>query len=423
MDSTQKSVRFAGDVSIDKVKITTRNGLSQDVTAQTITIQVFEDLFSPFITGSLILRESLDLLNIFPFAGEEQLELEISTPSLEKGNIKGRFYIYKMTDRELLGDNSVVYQLHFISEEAVIDVNKKVSRVFGDKPEVIVEYLVRDDINGLQSKKQLNAEKSNKHIKFISNFWSPTKSIQFASNYAVNDKESPSYVFFENRNGFNFVSLETLYSGSVYQEFVYDKYTRDTRNDGTNVRNVSEAYKRIDNVSIPLVVDYIDRIRSGFLASKMISYDMTKKQYNVKPYALFDNFDGVNHLNKYNVVSDKAVFRTNSLLINYPRANSTFSGFGDATNYRNEQKRLSMIKAAEANKIQIIVPGRCDYTVGQKVKVNLYKIEPLSPEDTDNLDKVLSGNYLVAAVNHHINRERHECSMELIKDSLMMKVD
>jgi hypothetical protein len=423
MESSQKSVRFAGDVSIDKVKITTRSGLGQDVTAQVIAIQLFEDLFSPFISGSLILRESLDLLNIFPFAGEEQLELEVSTPSLEKGNIKGTFYIYKMTDRELLGEKSVVYQLHFISPEAIIDINKKVSRVFGDKPETIVDYLVRDDINGLQSKKSLKFEESNRHIKFISNFWSPIKSIHYATSGAVNQNNSPSYVFFENRDGFNFVSLESLYSSNVYQEFTYDKYTRDNRKDGSDIKNVGEDYKRIDSVSVPVVVDYLDRIRNGMFSSKMLSYDMTKKQYNVKPYTLFDNFAGAKHLNEFNVSSDKAIFRTNSMVIDYPRANSTFSGYGDATNYRNEQKRISLMKSAEANKLQIVVPGRCDYTVGQKVNVRLYKVEPLSKTDTDNLDKMLSGNYLVAAVNHYINRERHECNMELIKDSLIMKVD
>ena len=158
-------------------------------------------------------------------------------------------------------------------------------------------------------------------------------------------------------------------------------------------------------------------------SSKLISWDMTKKQYNVKPFTMFDTFNGSKHLNEYNIASDKAVFRTNSLLIDYPRANSTFSGFGDATNYRNEQKRISLIKAAEANKIQIIVPGRCDYTVGQKVNVKLYKVQPLSDKDTDYIDKMLSGNYLIAAVNHYIDRERHECNMELIKDSLMMKVE
>jgi len=422
MESSQRAARFAGDVSIDKVKIITRSGLAQDIAAQVITIQIFEDLFSPFISGSLIVRESLDLINLFPFAGEERLELEISTPSLQKGNIKSNFYIYKLTDRELLGDKSVVYQLHFISEEAVIDMNKKVSRVFGDKPDVIVDYLCKDSINGMQTKKNLNIESSSKVIKFISNFWSPTKAIQYATNGAVNNNDSPSYLFFENRDGFNFLSLETLYSNAVYQQFVYDKYTRDKLPKGGDAKNVGQDYKRIDTISIPFGFDYIDRLRSGLFASKMISYDLTKKQYNMKMYNMFDHFDGAKHLNQHNIASNKSIFRTNSTLINYPRANSTFSGFGDATNYRNEQKRLSLIKAAEANKIQIIVPGRCDYTVGQKINVRLYKVEPLSDRDEDNLDKMFSGNYIIAAVNHHINRERHECNMELIKDSLMMKV-
>jgi hypothetical protein len=422
MESSQKAVRFAGDVSIDNAQIITRNGFAQNIAAQVISIQIFEDLFSPFISGSLVVKESLDYINLFPFAGEETLDLQISTPSLEKGNIKGKFYIYKMTDRELLGDKSVVYQLHFISPEAIIDMNKKVSRVFGDKPEVVIDYLTKDEINGLQTKKKVNVEESSKTIKFISNFWSPTKAIQYVVNGATNKKDSPSYLFFENRDGFNFVTLDSLYSNPVYQEFVYDRYTRDNKPSGGDAKNVGQDYKRIDMVSVPLGFDYIDRIKNGLFASKIISYDLTKKQYNVKPFNMFEYFDGSAHLNKYNVASEKSIFRTNSTFINYPRANSTFSGFGDATNYRNEQKRISMIKAAEANKIQIVVPGRCDYTVGQKVNVRLYKVEPLSDKDEDNLDKMFSGNYLIAAVNHYISRERHECNMELIKDSLMMKV-
>ena len=92
-------LRFAGDVSIDKVKIITAKGFYQDVGAQVINVQFYEDLFAPFITGSLILKDSLDLVNLFPFIGEEYLELEISTPTLEKNNIKGKYYIYKMSNR------------------------------------------------------------------------------------------------------------------------------------------------------------------------------------------------------------------------------------------------------------------------------------------------------------------------------------
>ena len=91
-------LRNAGDVNIEKVKVISSNGFFQDITNQVIAVQVFEDLFSPFITGSLIVKDSLDLINLFPFVGEEFVELKISTPTL-KSPIEGKFYIFKMTDR------------------------------------------------------------------------------------------------------------------------------------------------------------------------------------------------------------------------------------------------------------------------------------------------------------------------------------
>jgi hypothetical protein len=425
MQSGLTNIRFAGDVSIDLASITTRSGLSQNIAAQVISISLYEDLFSPFITGSLIVKESLDLVNLFPFAGEETLQLEVSTPSLKTGNISGKFYIYKLSDRELVGERNVVYQLHFISLEAIVDLNKKISKVFTGAPSDIVKYLVTDNFDGLESKKQVQIEPTAKDIKFISNYWSPAKAIQYATNMAVNSNGSPSYVFFENRDGFYFVSLDSLYKNQVFAEFTYDKYTRDAMTMGGDARDVTEDFKRIDHISIPTGFDYMDRIRSGLFSSKIVSFDLTKKQYNVKNFTMFDNFNKQNHLNKYNIANTNSIFKTNSLLINYPRDNANFSGFGDATNYKNEQQRLSLMKAAEANKIEIVVPGRCDYTVGQKMKVTLYKVEPTTDRESnaDTIDNMFSGNYITSAINHYITRERHECNMELIKDTLMMSID
>jgi len=88
--ANETTLKFAGEVSVDKVKIITSKGVYQDISAQVINIQYYEDLFSPFITGSLIVKDMLDLVNLFPFVGEEFVELEVSTPSLEKSKIKGR---------------------------------------------------------------------------------------------------------------------------------------------------------------------------------------------------------------------------------------------------------------------------------------------------------------------------------------------
>ena len=89
------------------------------------------------------------------------------------------------------------------------------------------------------------------------------------------------------------------------------------------------------------------------------------------------------------------------------------------------QVRNSMIMQVEGFKVVITVPGRTDYTVGQKVKLAVMQPEPTTDADTvqDQLDKTFSGNYLIGAINHAISRERHECVIELIKDSMMKNID
>lgn len=416
-------LRFAGDVTIDKVKIITAKGFYQDVGAQVINVQFYEDLFAPFITGSLILKDSLDLVNLFPFIGEEYLELEISTPTLDKNNIKGKYYIYKMTNREMSGDKSVVYQLHFISVEAVVDLNKKTSRVFGDKISKLIEPFIKDKTFGLESDKKVFIEETLNNTKYISNYWTPIENIMYLADTAINTNRSPSYVFFENRDGFYFISLERLYTNAVFQDFVYDKYTRDDRAGGGSVRNPEKDFKRILEISIPTAFDYMDRIRSGMLSSRQVSYDVTKKTYSAKNYNMFQRFEQQKHLNKYPINSDRSIFRAASRIINYPKNFGNFNGFGDVTNAKSNQERISLLKLAEANKINITVPGRCDYTVGQKIKLDLKRIEPLSKKDGDTTDKMFSGNYIIAAINHYVDREKHECYMEIIKESSMMDMN
>ena len=416
-------LRFAGDVSIDKVKIITAKGFYQDVGAQVINVQFYEDLFAPFITGSLILKDSLDLVNLFPFIGEEYLELEISTPTLDKNNIKGKYYIYKMTNREMTGDKSVVYQLHFISVEAIVDLNKKTSRVFADKISKLIEPFIKDKTFGLESDKKVYVEDTLNNVKYISNYWTPVQNIMYLADASINTNRTPSYVFFENRDGFYFISLEQLYTNAVFQDFVYDKYTRDDRPGGGSVRNPEKDYKRILEISIPTAFDYMDRIRSGMLSSRQVSYDVTKKTYTAKNYNMFQRFEQQKHLNKYPINSDRSVFRAASRIITYPKNFGNFNGFGDVTNAKSNQERISLLKLAEANKINITVPGRCDYTVGQKIKLDLKRIEPLSKKDGDTTDKMFSGNYIIAAINHYVDREKHECYMEIIKESSMMDMN
>lgn len=414
----------AGDVSIEEIKIITTQGFYQDITNQVMAIQIYEDLFSPFMTGTLEVRDSLDLLNVFPLNGEEFLHMKINTPTLQKGNIDHKFYIFKMADKMPIGDRSDIYTLHFISEEALLDVNKKISKTFEGRCSEIAKRILTDKQFGLQSNKEFVIEDTSNSTKYISNFWSPIKNLVEICATSVNQNGNASYVFYENRFGFNFVSLEYLYQQDHYQLFQYDAYVRDVdTNSNVSTRNVTEDYKRIRTVNVPTVYDYVDRNRKGMFASKMITYDPVTKRYNNKNFDMIDVYSRQNHLNKFAYASNKSIYKYSSYLLNMTKYTGNFTGYGDVTNTGCIQNRTSLLSQAEAGKLEITVPGRLDYTVGLKVELKFFKTEPIEQEDSEIVDSVMSGNYIISAINHYINRKRHECTIEVIKDSLLIDLD
>ena len=111
------------------------------------------------------------------------------------------------------------------------------------------------------------------------------------------------------------------------------------------------------------------------------------------------------------------------MIINKPTYYGSFTNEKDVTNASFLQKRISGMRQADANKIEITVPGRTDYTVGQKVIINVDRIEPMKKGETNTRDEVISGAYIIGAINHYIDREKHECVMELFKESMLKNMN
>jgi len=426
MPAYNEAIRFAGDVAFDEIRIISSNGFGQDVTNQVVAIELYEDLWSPFMSGVLALKDSLDLTNLFPFVGEEYVNIKIHTPSfVDKTKIiSDQYYIYKMTNRTMSGDRNAIYELHFISREAIVDLNKATSKAYSGKCSDIARSIITST-DGLESKKNINIEDTPNGVKFIANYWPPVKSLNYTAETSANRNGAANYLFFENRTGLNFVSLDYLYSTDTIQEFIYDNYMRDFTSDGRTYRNIEKEYQRIIEINMPEVFDYMDRIRSGMYANKMTNYDLVTKKYVVKTFDMLEDFAKNSHLNEFASASNKSIRRFNAMGFTYPKYHANFNNFGDVTNSKTIQKRMSQLRQAEATKIQIVVPGRTDYTVGQKVRVKLNKFNPIegadSPEDT--VDNMFSGNYLISGINHFINREKHQCHMELMKDSFIVDLN
>lgn len=424
--ATSEILRFAGDVNVESAQLITSKGVYQDIAGQIAGIQIFEDIFSPFITGNLIIKDSLDMLNAFPLSGEEYLWLNIKTPTMPKGNIQGKFYIFKMSNREILGDKSITYELHFITQEAVVDINKPISRAFDGKPSEIAKTIFTDKDVGLQiDERRVNIEETINKVKFISNFWTPTRCLKYLCDHSMNKKESPSYVFFENRAGFNFVSLDTLYTNDdIIEHFIYDNYVRDAVGFDGDARNIVEDYRRISRVAVPVVHDYMDRVFDGMYSSRQYSFDILLKNVSISDYNLFGDWSALNHTNLNPLSSENTIHKSRAKIVNHQRHYDNFTGKGDSSNYTFLQRRISQMKSTDASKIEITVPGRTQYTVGQRCIVELNKMEPGDGTKGEyTLDTMLSGAYIIGAINHYIDREKHECVMELFKDSLFRNLN
>lgn len=416
MQDSTSTLRFAGDVQFVKLQLSSLNGQFANILNQVISVEIYEDLFSPFISLSIVLKESVDYLNLFPFVGEEYLELEIVTPQTN-APIKGKFYIYKITDREMVKNREVAYTLKAISEEYLTDANRKLSKTFSGNIGELANKVLTDN---LKTTKKVFIEKTINNTAFTSNYWQPVKCLNYLAATAQNSNKSPSYLFYENRSGFNFRSIDELLKQPTYSSFTNDNYSRSMQGESVNsVRDPQEDYKRIIEISIPVLTDYIEEIQSGRLKSRLVTHDIVTKQYVVKDYSVKKDTENPSTLlNPFPGYSKYATSNSASTTVVMSKYYGNFSKFGDVTNASTIQKRMSFFKNLEKYKVNVQALGRTDYTVGQIVELNIPRVTQITKEDLEK-DPIISGRYLISAISHMITKENHMCNFELIKNSVL----
>lgn len=418
-----EGLRFAGDVSIRKLEVVSSANYKVDVTNQLIGVEIYEDMFAPFITMSITVRESVDFINALPLRGEEILNLEISTPTFSDENtfFKGKFYIYKISDRLMLNDRNIAYTMNCISYEALYDVNVKQSKSYQGNISNIVQNII--GVDGLNTTKKTNIESTKNSIKYTSNFWSPVKNLNYLASSAQSNSGSASYLFFENRLGFNFISLEALYSSNPYQKFIKDNYVRDSFTN-TSLKNIERDYQRIIDFKVRVPFDSLKFTNSGVYSSRLYSYDLVKKKYVSKDYNTLSNFSKEVHLNKTPLYTDAKPVSPSNFIMNGIKHYGSHTGYTDTSSVSIDQQRKSKLGLLRSSIVEINVFGRTDYTVGQKVYLELPKPVVITEKDQANtdpqtgfIDTTYSGFYIVTAINHVISKENHTCIMELSKDS------
>lgn len=428
-NTPQDAIRQAGEYILEQASILffgTDDAV--DVQPNIEQLNLYEDIYSPFISGQMTLRDTFDLPAIFGRGGKDVLVLKIRTPGFvdkPENIIFGSFHIYKMSDRQLAGDRMQLYTYHFMSLEFMTDMNTHISMAFkGTGDNIFKQIAEKFYAKEAQQVRKFITDPSSANIKFVQNFWTPSKCIAYAAQHSRSSNQNYPFVYFENKDGFCFRDLYHLYAQTPIQAFVESDFSADMGtgiNLGKADRSPERDYQIVQEIRTDVVYDYLNDKNSGAIRQKLTTYDILKKEFIITDYKM-RSAETAMKMNKFPLYSGGVIEYTEPARM-FMQKNYDNVDFGNCTNSEYIQTRIQDLGILNASKIEIDVFGRTDYTVGKMVHYDANVKAQITKESTPEeiTDNLYSGRYLITAINHRFDKLKHMATIELSKESSNIK--
>lgn len=437
--STQSSLQAPGEISIEQLFLVTSSG-SLSILDYLVELNIYESIFNNVVSGDILISDSRNLIKELGIIGEEFIVVKVSTPGLDIP-IEKTFKVTSVEDRILVRDqNTQIYKLRFVSQEALIDTLSPIYNAFSGQIDTIVSKLFTDNLetnrnlvyNDVNNKITLSkettklvvfSEAANK-VKFVSPGWTPFQCINWLAKKTIpKSGQACNFLFWETNKSFYFGSLENLFeSAKSIGNYEYKATSVLGPTDDT-----PEKMTLIQSVNILNGLDHLENLDNGYFASKLVSLDVVKKQRVITDYDHVTKFSSYKHLARKN---PKPLFTPTSVVRNlnshirvYPTSSNIHTGVDNNYNERMGEiygNRLSNLLELNSLKMNISIYGRTDVEAGRIIDIKFPDMSPVDETDknTEHIDSRYSGSYLITSIHHKINSLKHIMSMEVIRDSL-----
>jgi hypothetical protein len=427
-----EKLEFIGQVSFRKLVLSSAiSGEEIDITNMVMEMNIYEDIFSNYITGTITISDSLDLIHNLPIVGEEKLELEYKTPTMDEniGLVKSRFFVHKVTDKTLTKENTQVYIIHFMAEEGYTDLHQRIGRAYkGQYSETVKRLFSEADALGASPEaiKKLRVDETENAFKFVVPGWSPMKCINWVASRSISRAyKTANYVFYQDVFKYNFVSIDALIDQTPYIKYISKTVNIRTLESSSSLKGVGglpNKYNIVRDSSNDVVFDVADRMINGMYAGKLVSYDIMSKKVNIQSYDYFNEFDKSKHLNPYPMSSPKFLRNPNSYVTYYPMHYYMHDEFDTDNPGAWVLQRRVLMTAIESYKSELIVAGRTDIHVGQVIEYDFNTVRAHATSE-DAVETLHTGKYLITAINHRFSSGEHEMILSITKDSIIRKLE
>lgn len=440
---------------------------SFDITDLAVRFDYFENINMPTISGRLHLVDSgANLIASLPIQGFERVQIVLE--SYDNKEYVYDLRVYKV-DNRFSGDRFQTYSLGLISLEALLNEGVRVAKTLKGKPDKIVKDILKQN---LKTEKEIIADPSANNIIFNPGKKTPFNiinsmqmkcvprggsSISTADNSGIGGrlKEKTSvtssiapvnssnyskmkgtggYLFFENRKGYMFKSIDSLCSTSNFGgEKPVAKYYQENINVGV------DADRKIIDIDFVEEIDIMSKLRMGAFSSLICFYNYSTGSYEEYVYSLAESYKEMGHMGSQENLPhgqkelSKYPTRIMSVLIDdetwyngedIASIEKQHNKDGAGTNFPDFQKYYISQSIARVNslmnqKVKITVTGNPELMVGDKIEIEIPNQIPTSKRSQDPYDTEHGGVYLISEVNHVFDFKKKQSNtfLTLIRDS------
>jgi len=427
-----------GQVKLVECSLSTLEGKTFSLMNQIDDITFKEDLDSHFITGTVSITEGFNLVEAFPLTGDELFVLEYETPY--RGNSKAgsdvdrrklEFKVVDIRDITKPSDKLTSYNLVITSIEHTMAMVRGPSRAHKKKVSDIVADIFNYHVN---SPKKLFVEETDAVQHVIFPALSVNEAIRMLSKRARSPKHPDhDFRFFENRNGFNFLSIGQLVQNNIDRQKPVALRISYNLSANLSDETVNKFTDSAYGFNILTKGSHNNTTYNGGFRANQIAFDFMLKKYQTKEFNYLNDQD----YNKLplvapnRVVKDKYVEYVNndipetlSFFTNLERHNNAWAGERDEHLSNHYDKTLLTRNASRQHLkndlvMSIQIPGTNRVTAGDLIE---FTVPDLNDQNVGRQDKYLTGLYLVTAVSHHINQERYMTSLTVAKNGFERKI-
>ena len=439
----RQEIQYAGEFRLLLCQLVTVTGNTFDISELVEQIDIYEDIYKATISGSILIKDTTNLVYNLPILGEERLLLYIETPQSNptpETTIDYRenpLMIYKINMKEKGNESSELISLQFGSIEGLRNSSCRVSQSYKGKPSEIVEKIIRDETY-LKSAKKIHKEETANLIKIIFPNKRPFDCIQHLTNISnsQNHGDSPTYLFYETTKGFHYVTFDGL--SSMSPKMYYREHTPMVNETGAfDVQTTMESILRYQLISSK---DTIKNIYSGMLSSKLIAHDVYNKKINTHKFDYLSNFKNDTYPDgneSFPIVSLSKDPETNLMLTEHEDTrmfvSSTSGGYAfsdkieggdDIYPYQSDnlektlqRKTSRLLQMTGGVVLNVEINGNTSMQVGDKIHLTIESNSTLTGDAKDtNLD--LTGNYIITRLKHKFVRTgilKHTIVMQVTK--------